>query len=316
MSQSPHRPSARRTSLLFGVLLCGSLCSVPAGAEELNCPPLTESTATHAVPEHHRHGLLWRISKQGRPASHLFGTIHLPDEDVARLPEPVAMVLARSRSFVMEAILDGPDMDTWTRQILETNSHSLRDQLGRALYERSARLLTTYGIPLEAIDLMKPWTVYLTLSTPPTTGGLPLDLALAHRAESDGKKVFGLETVSEQIDSIASLPQDDQIALVKDAVCHYDTVQDDIRRMKQLYLERDLAGLVSAANRYDLMESPRYQRLIGKLLSERNERLYQRMISHLESGEAFIAVGALHLPGEHGVLGLLEHAGYAVEPVF
>ncbi len=316
MSQSPHRLSARRTSLLLGALLCGALCAVPADAEELNCPALTVSTATHTVPHRHQHGLLWRISKQGRPVSHLFGTIHLPDEDVARLPEPVATVFEHSSRFVMEAVLDGADMDTWTRQILEPGGRSLRDELGRALYERSARLLTAYGIPPEAVDLMKPWTVYLTLSTPPTTGGLPLDLALAHRAESAGKKVFGLETVSEQIDSIASLPQDDQVALVKDAVCHYDTVQDDIRRMKQLYLDRDLAGLVVAANRYDLMESPRYQHLMQKLLSERNERLCQRMISHLHSGEAFIAVGALHLPGEHGILGLLEHAGYAIEPVY
>ena len=36
----------------------------------------------------------------------------------------------------------------------------------------------------------------------------------------------------------------------------------------------------------------------------------------LEAGHAFITVGALHLPGERGILHLLEQRGYRVEAVY
>lgn len=36
------------------------------------------------------------------------------------------------------------------------------------------------------------------------------------------------------------------------------------------------------------------------------------MLSYIEQRSAFMAVGALHLPGEQGVLRLLEREGYVV----
>jgi uncharacterized protein YbaP (TraB family) len=41
-----------------------------------------------------------------------------------------------------------------------------------------------------------------------------------------------------------------------------------------------------------------------------------RLEPHLAGGDAFVAVGALHLPGQRGLLGLLEERGYSVESVY
>jgi uncharacterized protein YbaP (TraB family) len=38
-------------------------------------------------------------------------------------------------------------------------------------------------------------------------------------------------------------------------------------------------------------------------------------LPHLAEGKAFIAVGALHLPGKNGLVALLRGAGYTVSPV-
>ncbi|HYQ72222.1 MAG TPA: TraB/GumN family protein [Gammaproteobacteria bacterium] len=40
------------------------------------------------------------------------------------------------------------------------------------------------------------------------------------------------------------------------------------------------------------------------------------MQPHLKAGNAFIAVGALHLPGETGLLSLLEQRGYTVRAIY
>jgi uncharacterized protein YbaP (TraB family) len=40
--------------------------------------------------------------------------------------------------------------------------------------------------------------------------------------------------------------------------------------------------------------------------------MVERMLPHIAERSAFIAVGALHLPGEEGILSLLEQRGYRV----
>jgi uncharacterized protein YbaP (TraB family) len=200
--------------------------------------------------------------------------------------------------------------------MISADESALRAQLGPALFDRAMALLPRYGIPEAAGALLKPWALYLTLSTPPQVGGMPLDLVLAMRAEKSGKGVDGLETVAEQAALVAGLPVNDQVDLVRDAVCHYDVLQGDIQSMKQLYLDRNLAALAAMANRYQLSESPRYQRLLQQVLWDRNDRMIGRMQPYLAEGGAFIAVGALHLPGARGLLGLLETRGYRVESVY
>jgi uncharacterized protein YbaP (TraB family) len=55
------------------------------------------------------------------------------------------------------------------------------------------------------------------------------------------------------------------------------------------------------------------QAVLVKLLDERNLRMRDASLPLLQRGPAFIALGAAHLPGENGLLRLLELEGYRVE---
>ena len=52
-----------------------------------------------------------------------------------------------------------------------------------------------------------------------------------------------------------------------------------------------------------------------RLIVDRNQRMAERMEPWLKQGGAFIAVGALHLPGEQGLIRLLRQRGYSVRVV-
>ncbi len=55
----------------------------------------------------------------------------------------------------------------------------------------------------------------------------------------------------------------------------------------------------------------------ARLLDARNVRMAERMQPQLAEGGAFIAVGALHLPGESGILKLLlEDRGYQLTRLY
>ena len=44
--------------------------------------------------------------------------------------------------------------------------------------------------------------------------------------------------------------------------------------------------------------------------------MVERILPYLERGGAFVAVGALHLPGDDGILSLLEKRGIRVRALY
>jgi hypothetical protein len=81
-----------------------------------------------------------------------------------------------------------------------------------------------------------------------------------------------------------------------------------------LYLARDLGGLwrlnLASGGDPDLQ-----QRFLERLLYARTERMLQRLQPLLEGGGVFVAIGALHLPGDRGLLRLLADRGYTITRV-
>ena len=81
--------------------------------------------------------------------------------------------------------------------------------------------------------------------------------------------------------------------------------------------QRDLAGLMAlseaAMQAGDQQLADEFQQ---HLVVERNHRMSDRMQVYLRQGEVFIAVGALHLPGEEGLLSLLEQQGFTVRRLY
>jgi uncharacterized protein YbaP (TraB family) len=47
----------------------------------------------------------------------------------------------------------------------------------------------------------------------------------------------------------------------------------------------------------------------------RNKRMVESLLPSLSEGPVFVAVGALHLPGEHGIIQLLRDSGFELKPL-
>jgi uncharacterized protein YbaP (TraB family) len=119
--------------------------------------------------------------------------------------------------------------------------------------------------------------------------------------------------VMEQVDVFESLPAADQVAYLRAAAIDVAEKQRLMAAMKAAYLRRDLEA-VRMATRENTPEvdRPFAARLEKGLLEARNRHMAERMVQHFADGNAFVAIGALHLPGEDGVLHLLEQRGYTV----
>lgn len=262
-------------------------------------------------------GILWRIEGAAAQPSYLLGTIHSDDARVTALPAPIAQRFLQADSFSGEIDMDLPSLMQASQATLLNEGESLQQLLDPALYQQTVKLLAPYGMPELMVQRMKPWAAAATLSLPRPQTGLFLDMLLYTQAAAQGKRVYGLETVSEQVGAMEAMPRDLQIAMLRDAIAQRDQLDHIIEQLITAYLQRDLRKLEAISDMAMQQGDARVAQLFNsEVVVNRNRRMLERMQPRLREGNAFIAVGALHLPGEEGLLTQLRNRGYRVSPVY
>ena len=262
------------------------------------------------------HGLLWKIGGTDSPTSYLFGTMHSEDPGVIKLAPAVERAFTGSRQVILEVKLDPDALVAGSTAMLMTDGRRLSQIVGNPLFERTVTALQSRGIPEPVAEIMKPWAAATALSMPAPVTGQVLDAVLYQRAQQAGKPIHGLETVAEQLAVFDGLPLDDQVALLRDAVEQF--ADSDAMQAELLadYKRQDLAAMM-AVNEAAMASGDQHlaREFQRRLIVDRNQRMAERMEPWLKQGGAFIAVGALHLPGEQGLIRLLRQRGYSVRVV-
>lgn len=263
-------------------------------------------------------GLLWKIERTSGSAkpSFVFGTIHSDDPQVATPPQPVAAALAGSRIFMMEMLPDAQALITVAQAMLGGEGTSLKAAIGPTHFSKAVKALSERGMPEPLVDRMAPWAAAVALNMPKPRGELPLDLALYAATQTQNKPALGIETAAEQTAVFSSLSSAEQIALLKETIDNLPQIEQAFGELHRVYLTRDLAAIVKLSERYAPRDQALARKMMSALLDTRNLRMVQRIEAELQKGGAFVAIGALHLPGEKGVLQLLHARGYRVTSVY
>jgi uncharacterized protein YbaP (TraB family) len=268
-------------------------------------------------------GLLWSVEAADAAPSYIFGTIHSADPRVTNLAPEVAQALAAAESITLELV----DIQVATEAIKRAgrlaDGRSLDALVGPEMFKNVAATGAGYGLPADVLKTFKPWMVVMVFSMPPfeiarlAHGAVALDNSLGETARRGGKAIVGLESAEEQIAVFDEMPERDQIALLEFTLNQAPDTADTWERMTRSYLAGDLAAL------YDLMMEQ--TRALGtdsalafkrRVLDMRNERMANRLDKRLRRGGAFVAVGALHLPGRAGLLRLLEGRGFRINRLY
>jgi len=286
------------------------------GADDTGSRPAPPRAAAAKAATPAGGGLLWRVETGGLPPSHLFGTIHVDDPRVLRLPARVRGALLSSRSFTMEVLLDEASPAAVSTAMFYRDGRTLNDVAGAQLAKRAAGLLAERGIPQRAALIMKPWAAAVTLSSPVSRGSDFLDAHLRELAAQRGLPAYGLETVTEQFTTFDDMAVADQVALLRQAVEDSSGVRAAVDELIDAYLARDLSRLQTLARSDQGGDGRLADEFMQRVVIDRNQRMLGRMEDRLREGGAFIAVGALHLAGEQGLVALLRDRGFRVTAVY
>ncbi len=273
----------------------------------------------------------WKIEKQGEAPDWLLGTIHLSDPRVTNLPPEAKAAYAGSDTIILESdeIVDPkaaslklfakPDL------MMFSDKKTLIDYLSPEDQKVLEKSLMARGIPLGSVVKMKPYVLssMLSLSTcemARKARGAPfLDMKLAVEGQAAGKQVKGVETLAEQMEAMASLPTEFHVRSLISAARYPQYTADMMETTLQLYLQGQI-GLVFPAGAYfapeksdsDFKDMALFEE---KLITIRNHHMADRADPMLAKGNVFMAVGALHLLGDQGLVELLKQKGYKATPI-
>lgn len=261
-------------------------------------------------------GLLWQVEKGGH-SSYLFGTIHSDDARVTRLPAPVLKALQQSKRVYTEMDMDVASMMVLSAAMILPEGESLSDHVPAELIGKVEAAMNERGIPPELTQRFQPWAVMVTLNMPEQDSGQFVDLVVIEQAKRADILHIGLETVQEQLELFEGMSRQEQLTMLEDTVKHLDELDEMFEQMLQAYLARDLDALMRISEESMTGLDPEMvQRFMQKILYDRNQRMVKRMMPGLRQESIFVAVGALHLPGEGGMIDLLRKQGYKVSPVY
>ncbi|WP_412565202.1 TraB/GumN family protein [Thalassobius sp. MITS945101] len=306
--------------------LCDEAADLPDGVLQT----LRAEAAQH--PFHQ--GNLWQVEKAG-VTSYLFGTMHLYDPRHAASMERLEPLIARSDQVVIEAtradeaVLQRELIGNPTRYLI-TEGDSLIDRLGPEAWNKLVPLVTKRGIPAFMAAKFQPWFLGFSMMMPECALSdlqakrFGIDKSIEAEGEALGKPVSGLDDVMALIDVFSGDPLDEQVDEMRWSLLLDLPMDPSMKGLTAFYFaeETQLAWTYSLQEAAALSEdlAPADQdRLMGlvtemldDLITGRNHQWMARLRVELAQTPSFVAVGALHLPGQDGLLQLLQNDGFTV----
>jgi len=272
---------------------------------------------TSSLQADQQQGLLYQLQKPGGEVHYLFGTMHATDPRVIGILDHLSEPLANSKQLVMEMVPDVTALINSSASMMLPAGQTLQQLLGNSLYASVLTAVADKGLTDPVLQRFKPWAVAITIGLPELNGEF-LDQRIYQLALKNGQAVYGLETAAEQLAVFDRLSHTLQIRMLQETMDQLPELPAMFEAMVNAYVARDLARLQQLTVEYELSSTDKALAdwFEQELLVKRNIRMAERLESLLENGSSFVAVGALHLVGDTGLIHALKQAGYQVESIY
>ncbi|MCF8466602.1 MAG: TraB/GumN family protein [Sneathiella sp.] len=252
--------------------------------------------------------------------SYIFGTMHSKDPRILHLPGAIMQAFMGSDTAIFETSLKNDELAASRDLMMLPTGKSLKAVIGEDRFAELVVLAAPYGMNAATLDRFKIWAAAAIISQPPPShqqGAHPLtllDKELEKSAYQSGKKVVALESNREQLDIFNGMPEAVQLEYLDQSMMENKELDAELETITSYYLSGNTGWIACDLEEALNHASPELNKIMTtELIEERNRRMVKRMVPELEKGNAFVGVGALHLPGTVGVLSLLKERGYSIE---
>ena len=272
--------------------------------------------------------LLWKVSGNGldKP-SYLFGTYHLASlgikDSIAALPQVQQDVQQVYGEIIMADMMKPETLMKMQQQMMLPADTTLKSLFTPEEFETISQAVKEYmQVDIALLDRMKPAALSQQLTvlfylkhTPGYNPQEQLDASFQQDATKAGKKVGGLETVQSQMDILFNKPLRRQ---AEDLYCFLSNPAKAERQAKELiaaYAAQNLDTVLRLLEEKEGTKCDPTPEEMAQLLYDRNHNWVGQMPDIMQTASTLFVIGAGHLPGEQGLIKLLQGKGYTVEPL-
>jgi len=262
--------------------------------------------------------LLWKVEgKDLKKPSFLFGTYHFLTSGFIDTLPVVREAFESTDGVVGELVMDASLTGAMMKAAL-LDSGTLRDLMPDTQYTRVASWFKREtGMDMSVFKKFKPVMVSTTAMAmvhqkeyPMKPGEQQLDTYFQATAKKAGKKVMGLEDVNIQVNALFGSSLERQVAQLAEMTRQPQSMREQLAVMNKAYISEDLPALQAL-----MAAGTQSEEELNKLLHNRNAHWMEQLPGIMKEQPVFVAVGALHLVGESGLIYQLRKLGYKVTPL-
>lgn len=269
--------------------------------------------------------VLYKVEGNGLSSpSYVFGTHHLApisvlDQFGAKAPyESVSQVVGEIDMTQDQMALAQAMQPHMMAPADSTLSKVIAPEDFTVISEEFKKWAPMQGMELSMLDMMKPMAVTTMIAATMAQQAMPgfnpaeqLDSWFQLQGKAAGKKIIPLETVEQQATLLfdttpISYQAEALVELLKDP----SEALENTKALTEAYNNQDLDKMLKLSEDED--EHPEF---IIALLDKRNADWLTKLPAIFKEGPTFVAVGALHLAGDKGIVEGLRKLGYKVTPV-
>ena len=278
-------------------------------------------TSSYAQDDFAPSSLLWKVTGKGlKKPSYLYGTYHLVPSGYLPADGKVMQAFESSTGVIVEVELDSTMLQK-VAMMAYMPDHKFSGLVAQGDYGLVAEeVKSTSGYDLQMFEQVKPITLSLMLSASYSmeaapwlkeVEGTPLDGFFVEEGRKSGKNILTLESVDEQMKLLyyTDSPEKqakDLVQMVREKEAMRRLSADVVNHWRNENIDQMAAVSAAMMDTFGGQEA---------LLTDRNARWMEVLPKQFKKGPQFVAVGALHLTGDDGLIHLLRAKGYTVEAV-
>ena len=261
---------------------------------------------------------LFKVEKNGT-SSYLFGTVHVGDASMKGLPEKVTTAIDQSEQVVVEV-----DISKLTPLQMQQRSmpfmmlkdgKTLQTELSKQNYNKLKDYFAKKSIDIAMFNGLKPWAVMVTMmqiefQNAGFSDQTGIDKQVLAYAKEHNIKIGELETLEQQLqmfDGMALLSNE----MIEETFEQLADINTYFIKLVNAWKNGDMNTLTEYYNMS--FDESNYGEISEQvMLVNRNNKWVEQLVPRLTNEKLFIAVGALHLPEQHGLIKQLTDAGFTI----
>lgn len=266
---------------------------------------------------HHAQGVLFRVEspRPGAAQSLLFGTIHVGKLRQLGLDrDRLRAAVTGKRLLVVEVdAARNPWSKDYDHYRFLAAGTTLPQLIGAPAFRQLAALLPDQK--RARLARLKPWVAMTLLEASQTSHTRSVDQVVEDIARNAGMQVVELETMEDQLAALDCVSPREYALVLRERLADPGLIRLENRRALAFYRDGDLSGWLADIDTMRGLDAPARvieQRAGDCLIEQRNTRWTEELEPLLKRGGCFVAVGAIHLAGNDGLLAELVRHGFRV----